>query len=350
MSRIHTTLRHSNRTVVWCHPTLPEVGSLLPPIRVLVVEDHRDWRNVVRLVFEMRPELQIIFEASDGSEAVQKAEALKPDLILLDIGLPKLNGIEAARRIRQISPNSKIVFLSADNSLDVVQAALATGAQGYVYKGRAQSELLLAIDAALRGIQFVGGGIEGNKLAHTPGANAPRHHEVLFYSDDTVLLDRLVRFVAAALKSGDVAIVVATESHRDRLVQRLIAEGLDVDSAIEQGRYVPMDAGSTLPLFMVNDMPDSARFLEVVGGLIEEAVKTGKTEHPRVAVFGEWVSLLWAEGKGDAMIRLEQLGNQLATTYEVDILCGYELSSIHGEEDDQVLQSICAEHSAVFRA
>ena len=331
-------------------PSFVGEGNILPPIRVLVVEDHRDWRNLVRLLFQMRPEWHVICEVSDGLEAVQNAGELRPDLILLDIGLPKLNGIEAARRIQQISPNSKIVFLSMDNSLDVVQAALGTGAQGYVYKARAQSDLLPAIDAALRGIQFVSSVLRAYKFTDAIGAKAHHRHKVQFYSDDTVLLDRLVRFVSAALKTGDVAIVVATESHRELLVQRLKMEGLYVDAAVKEGRYIPMDAAGTLPLFMVNDMPDSARFLEVVGGLIEEAAKTGKTEHPRVSVFGEWVSLLWAEGKADAVVRLEQLGNQLAKTYDVDILCGYELSSFHGEENDQVLQSICAEHSAVFRA
>lgn len=103
----------------------------------------------------MRPEWQIVCEASDGLVAVQKAEELRPDLVLLDVGLPSLDGIEAARRIPQLSPNSKIVFLSADNSPDVVQAALNTGAHGYVHKARAQSDLLPAIDAVLRGEQFI---------------------------------------------------------------------------------------------------------------------------------------------------------------------------------------------------
>jgi hypothetical protein len=87
--------------------------------------------------------------------------------------------------------------------------------------------------------------------------------------------------------------------------------------------------------------------LKVVGGLVEEAAKTGKTAHRRVAVFGEWVSLLWKEGKADAAIRLEKLGNQLATTHDVDILCGYEMSSAYGEEVED-LKSIYAEHSAVY--
>jgi DNA-binding NarL/FixJ family response regulator len=123
--------------------------SAVPPTRILLVDDHKDWRKRVRLLLRERPECQIIGEASDGLEAVQKAEELKPDLILLDIGLPNVNGIEAARRIRQLSPNSKIVFLSAEYSLDVVQVALSTGAHGFVNKARAQSELLRAIDAVL---------------------------------------------------------------------------------------------------------------------------------------------------------------------------------------------------------
>jgi KaiC/GvpD/RAD55 family RecA-like ATPase len=137
-----------------------------------------------------------------------------------------------------------------------------------------------------------------------------------------VLLDRLVPFVAAALKRGDAAIIVATQSHRDSLVQRLKSERIDVDAAIRAGSYVAVDAAGTLSIFMVNDMPESDRFLKVVGGIIDEAAKTGKTAHRRVAVFGEWVSLLWKEGKADAAIRLEQLGNQLAMTHDIDILCG----------------------------
>jgi hypothetical protein len=77
-------------------------------------------------------------------------------------------------------------------------------------------------------------------------------------------------------------------------------------------------------------------------------MKAGKKAHPRVAVFGEGVSLLWEEGKADAAIRLEQLWNQLAVTYEVDILCGYRMSGTYGEEDNRDFKSVCAEHSAIY--
>ncbi len=279
------------------------------------MDDFKDWRRQVRLLLQARPEWQVVAEASDGSEAIQKAEELKPDLVVLDIGLPKLSGIETARRIRQLSPSSKIVFLSQNNDLDVVRAALGTGAQGYVVKTDAQRELLSAVDSVLRGKQFVSSSIKGYKPAHVPATKAPHRHEVLFYPDDAVFLDSCTRFITAALGVGDVAAVVATESHRDSLFERLKAEGLDVDAEIKHGRYISLDVAKTLSTFMVNDMPDWERFFEVVGGLVSGAAKAGKGEHSRVAMWGECGPLLWAEGKVDAAIRLEQLLNQLATIY-----------------------------------
>jgi len=96
-----------------------------------------------------RNDLQIIGEAADGVEAVQKAVELKPDLILMDIGLPSLNGLEAARRILELVPESKIIFLSQESSSEVMQEALSRGARGYVVKIKATSELMPAIDAAI---------------------------------------------------------------------------------------------------------------------------------------------------------------------------------------------------------
>jgi hypothetical protein len=204
------------------------------------------------------------------------------------------------------------------------------------------------VDAVLRGEQFVSSSLKGYEFTATSAEHAPHRHEVLFYSDDAVFLDSLARFIGIALRSGDVAIVAISESHRDGLVLRLKAQGLDVDAATQQGRYIQLDVAKTLSTFMVNDMPDSARFFEVVRGLIHSAGKVAKGEHSRVVACGEGVALLWAEGKADAAIRLEQLWDQVGKTFEVDILCGYALSSFHGEEGEHVFQSICAEHSAVY--
>jgi DNA-binding NarL/FixJ family response regulator len=126
-----------------------------PIVRVLVVDDFEPFRRFVCSTLEQRPDLQIVAEVSDGLEAVQKAEELKPDVILLDIGLPILNGIEAARQIRKLAPESKIIFLSQESSAEVVQEAFSLGAWGYVMKTRAASDLLHAVESVILGKQFV---------------------------------------------------------------------------------------------------------------------------------------------------------------------------------------------------
>jgi DNA-binding NarL/FixJ family response regulator len=125
-------------------------------VRVLLVEDFEPFRRFIRTT--LRTELQIIAEVSDGLEAVRKAEELQPDLILLDIGLPTLNGIEAARQIRTLSPQSKIIFVTQESSADVVEEALSSGAMGYVVKTHAASELLAAVEAVRQGRKFVNTG------------------------------------------------------------------------------------------------------------------------------------------------------------------------------------------------
>jgi len=137
------------------------------PTRVLVVDDYEPWLRFERLTFLGRKDLHIIGECSDGDEAVQKADELKPDLILLDIGLPTLNGIDAARRIRQVSPDSKILFVSENRSPDIAEEALSTGAGGYVVKSDAAGELLPAIKAVLEGKRFISASLAGHFLVAT---------------------------------------------------------------------------------------------------------------------------------------------------------------------------------------
>ena len=122
---------------------------------VLVVDDFAQWRRVVSAALREKLGLRTIAEAGDGLEAVDKAEEFQPDLVVLDIGLPTLNGIEAARRIRSVSPNSKVVFLTQNCSSDVAEAALDTGANGYVVKSAFGRELISAVEAALEGRRFL---------------------------------------------------------------------------------------------------------------------------------------------------------------------------------------------------
>lgn len=144
--------------------------------RVMVVDDFTDWRRQVCSILEQHQELSVVGEASDGTEAVQKAAELKPDVIVLDIGLPKLNGIVAAARIAKLSPRSRVLFLSQDNDVETVQAAFETGAWGYVHKLSAGDELLSAVAALLQGRRFVSSGISSEKSGRvkprlSPGMN-----------------------------------------------------------------------------------------------------------------------------------------------------------------------------------
>jgi len=271
-------------------------------VRLLVVDDYEPFRRFVCSTLEKRPELQVIGEVSDGLEAVQKAAELTPDLILLDIGLPTLNGIEAARRIRKLSPESKILFLSQESSADVVHEVLSLGALGYVVKAHAGTELLAAVEAVCQGRQFVSSGLSGHYFTDATDAQVPdrlcheealpslpqtkgetTRHEVQFYSDDAFFLEGFTRFITAALKAENAVMVVATESHRVSLLQRLQADGVDVTAAVEQKHYIPLHVPDTLSTFMVNGLPDPVRFAKDAGDLIVEATKAAMGEHPRVA-------------------------------------------------------------------
>ena len=134
------------------------------PSRILVVEDYEPFRRFVCALVQTRPDWQVIAVASDGLQAVQKAEELKPDLILLDIGLPVLNGLEAAKRISTRAPGCRVLFVTQQNDDDIVATALNNGARGYVLKVNAGGELLPAIGAVLDGRHFVGAGVSRTRV------------------------------------------------------------------------------------------------------------------------------------------------------------------------------------------
>ena len=318
--------------------------------RILVVDDYEPWRRFVSTTLQKQPELQIIGEAVDGLEAVQKAEELQPDLIVLDIGLPTLNGIEVARQMRQVSPTSKILFVSENRSADIIKEALSTGAGGYVVKSDAAGELLPAVDTVLKGKRFLSASLTGHDSSapmNDHGAAITHSHEVAFYADDSSVVDGYARFIESSLKGGNAVIVVVTESHRASLIPRLEADGVNVAAAIEQGRYIPLDAADTLSRLTVNDIPDPARCTKVVGDLIMGAAKGERGANGRVVVCGEIAPTLLSKGNGEGAIKLERLWDEITRGYGVHTLCGYLSSAFPHHEADPVFQRICAEHSAV---
>lgn len=299
------------------------------PLKLLVVEDFGLFRQFICSKLQSRAEFHIT-QASDGFEALQKAENLQPDLILLDIGLPELDGIQVARRMGNVAPLSKILFLTVESDPEVIQEAHDLGALGYIHKSRVERDLLPAILAAVAGERFVGPGLD---LTKGTRLDLCYRHEIIFSSDDDLLQDSLASFIATALKAGDAAIVWATEPHRENLRRRIQARAVDVDAAIQAGTYIAADTA---------ERADPVHTAAVIRSLIEAAYRAGK-QHPRVAACGERAGRLWAEGRIDEAIRLEQLFNELAKNRDdLDVLCVYPVPHRH---DDDAFRRLCAEHS-----
>jgi CheY-like chemotaxis protein len=310
--------------------------------KILIVEDFEPFRRFVSLALQERGAFQV-FQASDGLEGVQKAEELQPDLILFDIGLPKLNGLEAAKRARKRSPRAKLLFVSQESSCDVIQETFRLGAQGYVHKPSALNDLLPAVDAALGSRQFLSGGLAFNER---PDGQVCHRHEILFYSDEAMLLDGFARFITTALNAGDVAIGVLTESHQTGVLRRLHAEGVDTPVATEEGRCTFLSITEALSRVMIDDWPDPVLFANLVDDLVESAVQAAEGRDCRVAACGASAPTLWATGKVDAAIQLERLWNRIGRNHRVDLLCGYPLH--HLQEEEQAFKRLCAEHTAVY--
>lgn len=334
-------------------------------IRIFVVDDFEPWRRFICSTLSNHPKWRVIAEASDGVEAVQRAKELQPDLILLDIGLPALNGIEAARGIRELSPKSKILFVSEHRSIDIAKEAIRAGGCGYVIKSSAGKDLLPAVSAVIQGKQFASSELgdqfffdaisepvvdhSGSKPARVNAISDNNHsnhrHKVVFYPNDSSLIVGFALFAKSALKTGTPVIVIATETHRADILQKLRADGVEIEKAIEQGRYITLDPVDAMSGFMVNGMPNPVRFTRITTDLITRTAEAAQGESLRVAACGECAPTLLAEGKAEAAIQLERLWNDLAKRHEIDILCGY-VSSAFAHDEQQILERICAEHSA----
>jgi signal transduction histidine kinase len=176
---------------------------------------------------------------------------------------------------------------------------------------------------------------------------APWGHVVQFYGEDSSLLDELIRFIGAELVAGGAAVVIATKAHRDGLAQRLQSRGFDTETAIEQGRYIAVDAAETLAQIMREDQPDAELFNRVVGSFLRQ-LTSAKAKTGRVVAFGEMVALLWADGNADAAVRIEQLWNDIAQSYPMTLRCAYPMSGFHREDHTDSFLQICAEHSHVI--
>jgi DNA-binding NarL/FixJ family response regulator len=131
------------------------------PVRILLVDGSELFRTAVSSLLREQPGYQIVGEAADGPKAIQRAMEIKPDLVVLDMDLSRLSGLEAARQIRCCSPNSEILFLTLNSDAEIAREALRAGARGYVHKFDVAAELMEAVKTVLSGKQFIGRALRG---------------------------------------------------------------------------------------------------------------------------------------------------------------------------------------------
>jgi DNA-binding NarL/FixJ family response regulator len=286
----------------------------------------------------------VVAEAADGAAALHHLAADRPDLILLDVELSTINGIETAKQIRQADPDSRILFMSAHRSWDIAEIALSTGARAYILKSDAGRELIPALEAVDRGGWFISGALVGRERPKASTARAraaTRSHEARFCATHQTQQDVLTDFAESALTDGK-TMIVCTAGSRAEFEANLHARGIDVGLALRRGRYIPIDVDEMLARIMVDGQPDAARFWKAAISLLARAAQANGG-HPRVAVCGEGCGKLAARGQIETAIRLEHLWDEFARACNVDVFCSYS-AEVAGSEAGA---RIAAEHSAV---
>jgi DNA-binding NarL/FixJ family response regulator len=328
-----------------------ETGSHFMSARILVVDDHAAWTHQVSSELCNDVRYRVIGAAADGADAVAAAERLRPDLVVLDIGLPKLNGIEVARRILAGAPESRILFLSENHAPEIAEVALATGAHGFVVKSDAGRDLRPALAAILEGRSFVSTRlaspiIEQRRQQTFPGI---RHHHVLLTRDETVVLDEYAWFSEETLTAAGTAIVIATPLRRAAIEERMRGAGVDIDLAMREGRYVPLDVEQALATFLVDGWPDEARFLSAVTRLLTAGVAAARGVHPRVSACGDGAFEIWKTQGAEAAIRFERFWDEFAVKSGMDVCCGYVIPQSGRSDDPAAVERLCLAHSATHR-
>jgi DNA-binding NarL/FixJ family response regulator len=237
-------------------------------VRVLVVDDLEPWRRFVSSTLQKQPNLQVVSKVSDGLEAVQVAEELQPDLIVMDIGLPKLNGIEAARRIRKLVPKSKILFLSQESCDDVVREAFRLGAWGYVVKSHAGSELLAAVESILEGKQFL-----SKELAHHEFTEATCVREEPGEKEETYRL--FVDATSDGIFCVEMDSPMPVDLPEDEQIRRIICDSYVADCNDSQARMYGLNSARELIGKRLADMvnPDDPKNIELTRAFIRSGYR-----------------------------------------------------------------------------
>ena len=175
------------------------------------------------------------------------------------------------------------------------------------------------------------------------GEIAPCDHVVQIYENDGVFLDALSGFIGGGINAGECVVVIATDEHLNALEIRLKSYGINVQTLVDDDRYIPLNAEETLSKFMVNDWPDEILFMETVSSIIER----GNCRQRRIRAFGEMVAILWAKGLNGATVHLEHLWNKFCEQHQFCLFCAYPKSGFT-QDINFSMDSICGCHTKMI--
>ena len=315
------------------------------PYRVLVVDDYEPWRRRIAAELHKSDRWRVVGECVDGADAVREAEALRPDLIILDVGLKTVNGIEAARRIVAGDPSARILFLTGQQSPDIAEAAMAIGGRGYLFKSEAGPALRRALEAVVAGARFVSPGLPALD-AIVPTAHGPCH-SAAFHSTEAALIDDYARFAEAALGRAQPVLVLAPRARLDKIHERLEARGVHINDAIDERRYEVCDIEPELARLMPGGRYDRERLRESAASMLDTLAKRAGAGGP-VAACGEIAPRLWKDGRADIALDIERVWDETARAAGADVFCGYCADTAQlAEQEYSVFRDICAVHGAV---
>jgi DNA-binding NarL/FixJ family response regulator len=325
---------------------------------VLLVEDHEQFRSYIRSLLDERHDLQVVGEAEDGLAGVDKCAELQPDFVLLDIGLPKLNGFQVARRIRQSAPRSRIVFLTQESSAEMAQEALSLGAAAYVIKAHTSGDLIPALLAARDGRSFVSPAVRGfesfphlNSLKlngdsrQAASSSSKFSHQVHFYGDNSSFVRDFAGYVERVLRSGKAFLALLPAEDNLELIRCLRSSGFDTAQAIATGRLVQLDSADITAQYMINGRLDFERTQRGAAGLVEMMERN----NPGVpfCAGGAWAPLLLARGNVEAAFQVERIWDELGRLCDLEIFCGYVVESPQRVREMQVYRELSSLHSLV---
>jgi DNA-binding NarL/FixJ family response regulator len=324
--------------------------------RVLLVEDHEGFRSYVRSALLQRKELELVGVAGDGLEAVEKCRELLPDIVLMDIGLPRLNGLDAARRILAEFPNCRIVFLTQEHAPEILEEALKLGASGYVLKTRAARDLFPAMQSARQGPPFVSSNGASRTPAQAAGAVSDRSqtvaqpfpafthsHEVHVYPDEESFVAGLASFITRSLSAQKAVLAFFTEQREQRILAAVERSGIDVKALVAAGRFVPRQVSDLATELLLQGRTDRASLVAESVEIVENMVKANPGR--RVCVCGECATSLFSGGRADAAVVLETIWDELTQRYRLEVFCAYLLAD--ARQDAAAYEEIRAAHSLV---